>query len=111
MCIIFSATYTINVYFSFASGIIEEGGTREHAFGLVTGERTFHLTAETAMDKKEWVEVIRRVRTMPEQKVKSMLAQEVDPRKALLTLDLELIESVTATDQEKRYCIIIHKLR
>ena len=53
------------------------------------------------------MEVIRRVRTMPEQKVKSMLAQEVDPRKALLTLDLELIESVTATDQERRY---IHKL-
>ena len=51
---------------------------------------------------REWVEVIRRVRTMPEQKVKSMLVQEVDPRKALLTLDLELIESVTATDQEKR---------
>ena len=47
--------------------------------------------------------MIRRVRTMPEQKVKSMLVQEVDPRKALLTLDLELIESVTATDQEKRY--------
>ena len=46
--------------------------------------------------------MIRRVRTMPEQKVKSMLVQEVDPRKALLTLDLELIESVTATDQEKR---------
>ena len=34
------------------SGIIEEGGTREHAFGLVTAERTYHLTAETAMDKK-----------------------------------------------------------
>ena len=51
---------------------------------------------------REWVEVIRRVRTMPEQKVKSMLVQEVDPRKALLTLDLELVESVTATDQEKR---------
>ena len=55
---------------------------------------------------REWVEVIRHVRTMPEQKVKSMLVQEVDPRKALLTLDLELIESVTATDQEKnvQYC-------
>ena len=48
--------------------------------------------------------MIHRVCTMPEQKVKSMLVQEVaiDPRKALLTLDLELIESLTATDQEKR---------
>ena len=51
------------------------------------------------------------MRTMPEQKVKSMLAQEVDPRKALLTLDLELIESVTATDQEKRYCIYINYVK
>ena len=48
------------------------------------------------------MEVTRRVRTVPEQKVKSMLVQEVDPRKALITMDLELIESVTATDQEKR---------
>ena len=46
--------------------------------------------------------MIHHVRTIPEQKVKSMLVQEVDPRKALLTLDLELIEQVTATDQEKR---------
>ena len=34
------------------SGIIEEGGSREHAFGLVTAERTYHLTAETNLDKK-----------------------------------------------------------
>ena len=34
------------------SGIIEEGGTREYAFGLVTAERTYHLTSETAVDKK-----------------------------------------------------------
>ena len=62
-----------------------------------------HYWAILRLTYREWVEVIRRVRTMPEQKVKSMLVQEVDPRKALLTLDLELIESVTATDQEKRY--------
>ena len=38
----------------------------------------------------------------------SMLVQEVDPRKALLTLHLELIESVTATDQEKSSALCIH---
>ena len=42
----------VHVCVSPASGIIEEGGTREHAFGLVTAERIFHLTAETALDKK-----------------------------------------------------------
>ena len=40
--------------------------------------------------------------------MKSMLVQEVDPRKALLTLDLELIESVTATDQEKRSALCVY---
>lgn len=50
----------------------------------------------------EWCEIIRRVRGMPEAKVKSLLAQEVDPRKALMTIDLELIDSVSALDQEKK---------
>lgn len=34
------------------SGIIEDGGTREHSFGIVTLERTYHLTSETEQDKK-----------------------------------------------------------
>ena len=55
---------------------------------------------------REWVEIIRRVRAMPEQKVKSLLAHEVDPRRALMTIDLEFIDSVTATDQEKRYRLL-----
>jgi len=33
---------------------------------------------------------------MPEHKVKSLLVQEVDPRKAVMTIDLELID-VTCT--------------
>ena len=65
-----------------------------------------HWLMQHFLSDREWVEVIRRVRTMPEQKVQSMLVQEVDPRKALLTLDLELIESVTATDQEKRSAVV-----
>ena len=51
---------------------------------------------------REWCEIIRRVRGMPEAKVKSLLAQEVDPRKALMIIDLELINSVSAVDQEKK---------
>ena len=42
------------------------------------------------------------MRTLPEQKVKSLLVHEVDPAKAIMTIDLELIDSVTATDQEKK---------
>ena len=52
------------------------------------------------------MEIIRRVRAMPEQKVKSLLVQEVDPHKAVMTIDLELIDSVTATDQDKR-CVTV----
>ena len=58
--------------------------------GESLGTRLHNLLARHFPTHREWVEVIRRVRTMPEQKVKSMLVQEVDPRKALLTLDLEL---------------------
>ena len=43
---------------------------------------------------------------MPESKVKSLLAQEVDPRKAVATVDLELIDSVAALDQEKK-CVCV----
>ena len=41
------------------------------------------------------------MQNLPEQKVKNLATQEVNPRKAIMTIDLELIDSVTATDQEK----------
>ena len=50
----------------------------------------------------EWVEVIRRVRGMPEAKVKSLLVHEVDPRNAQGTVEMDAIDSVTASDQEKK---------
>ena len=34
------------------SAIIEDGGSRDHVFGIVTPERTFHLTAPDANEKK-----------------------------------------------------------
>ena len=43
---------------------------------------------------------------MPEPKVKSLLAQEVDPRKALLSIDVETVDSVAALDQEKRFVVL-----
>ena len=71
-------------------------------FGIVTAERTYYLTAECVNDKKEWCELIRRVKSMPEAKVKSVLAEEVDSRKALVTIDLELIDSVAAIENERK---------
>ena len=71
-------------------------------FGIVTHERTYYLTADTAQEKREWCELIRRVKSMPEAKVKSILAAEIDSSKALMTIDLELIDSVSALQDEKR---------
>ena len=71
-------------------------------FGIVTSERTYYLTADTAQEKREWCELIRRVKSMPEAKVKSVLAAEVDSSKALMTIDLELIDSVSALQAEKK---------
>lgn len=73
-----------------------------NVFGIVTAERTYYLTSETPQDKREWCDIIRRVKSMPEAKVKSILAQEVDSSKALMTVDLELIDSVAAHQGDKR---------
>ena len=73
-----------------------------NVFGIVTAERTYYLTAESPGDKREWCELVKRVKGMPEAKIKSVLAEEVDARKALLTIDLELIDSVAAIQNEKK---------
>ena len=74
-----------------------------NVFGIVTSDRTYYLTAENQNEKREWCELVRRVKNMPEAKIKSVLAEEVDARKALLTIDLELIDSVAAIQNEKKY--------
>ena len=71
-------------------------------FGVVTPERTYYLTADNPQEKREWCELIRRVKSMPEKKVKSILAADVDSGKALMTIDLELIDSVSALQAEKK---------
>ena len=58
--------------------------------------------AENQTDRKEWCELIRRVKSMPDAKIKSVLAEEVDVRKAVMTIDLELIDSVAAIENEKK---------
>ena len=73
-----------------------------NVFGIVTNERTYYLTSDTPQDKREWCDLIRRVKSMPEAKVKSILAQDVDSGKALMTIDLELIDSVSALQTEKK---------
>ena len=73
-----------------------------NVFGIVTSERTFYLTSDSPQDKREWCEIIRRVKSMPESKVKSILAQDIDSSKALMTIDLELIDSVSALQTDKK---------
>ena len=53
------------------------------------------------------MEVIKRVRGLPEAKVKSLMVHEVDPRNAQGTIDLDSIDSVTADDQERRCGFVI----
>ena len=38
--------------FCFLSGVIDEGGSRDHAFGLITTQRSYHLTAETDEERR-----------------------------------------------------------
>ena len=47
------------------------------------------------------------MRAMPEAKVKSLLVHEVDPRNAQGTVELDTVDSVTPSDQEKKLVHII----
>ena len=61
-----------------------------------------HTHTHTHSPRSQWVEVIRYVRSLPEHKVQSLLVQEVDPKNAAMTIDLDSIDSVQAEDQELR---------
>ena len=102
-----------------------DGGSKEHAFGIETAERTYYITAASSEEKRyevishlqywvlckllyrEWLETLRVVRSMSAEKIKRIMEREVDPRNALGSIDLDNIDQVVAADQIKR-CVCVH---
>ena len=68
----------------------------------MTPSKTFQLKANSAAEKKEWLELLKFVRSMSEKKIRSLMESEVDPRNAIGTIYLTDKEAVQAINNPKK---------
>ncbi|XP_030200087.1 unconventional myosin-X [Gadus morhua] len=81
---------------------IVDNHEKENALNIVTEERTYHIYAETPEDASGWFNVLSRVHTAsPEQRME-MHHEQANPKNAVGTLDVGLIDSVCASDNPDR---------
>ncbi|XP_053327663.1 unconventional myosin-X-like [Spea bombifrons] len=71
---------------------------KENALDVVTEERTYHIVAETPEDASGWFNVLSRVHTATAQQLREMRDEQANPKNAVGTLDVGLIDSVCASD-------------
>ncbi|KAM4698021.1 unconventional myosin-X-like [Rhinophrynus dorsalis] len=71
---------------------------KENALDIVTEERTYHIVAETPEDASGWFNVLSRVHTATSQQLRDMRDEQANPKNAVGTLDVGLIDSVCASD-------------
>ncbi|XP_063789862.1 unconventional myosin-X-like [Pseudophryne corroboree] len=71
---------------------------KENALDVVTEERTYHIVAETPEDASGWFNVLSRVHTATSQQLRDMRDEQANPKNAVGTLDVGLIDSVCASD-------------
>ncbi|MEE6489051.1 hypothetical protein FKM82_015472 [Ascaphus truei] len=86
---------TINVRTAKAIIDIHE---KENALDVVTEERTYHIVAETPEDASGWFNVLSRVHSATSQQLRDMRDEQANPKNAVGTLDVGLIDSVCASD-------------
>ncbi|XP_077303906.1 unconventional myosin-X-like isoform X2 [Lithobates pipiens] len=71
---------------------------KENALDVVTEERTYHIVAETPEDASGWFNVLSRVHMATAQQLRDMRDEQANPKNAVGTLDVGLIDSVCASD-------------
>ncbi|CAH2305349.1 unconventional myosin-X-like [Pelobates cultripes] len=71
---------------------------KENALDIVTEERTYHIVAETPEDASGWFNVLSRVHSATAQQLRDMRDEQANPKNAVGTLDVGLIDSVCASD-------------
>ncbi|OCT60969.1 unconventional myosin-X isoform X2 [Xenopus laevis] len=71
---------------------------KENALDIVTEERTYHIVAETPEDASGWFNVLSRVHSATSQQLRDMRDEQANPKNAVGTLDVGLIDSVCASD-------------
>ena len=82
---------------------VSDEGTRNNMFSVTNVDKTYMFSADTQEEKREWMDLLRRVKYMSEEQLdKLQLSVEADPRNAMGSLDLDLIDDVSATKQSNR---------
>uniref|UniRef100_A0A7N6AFW8 Myosin X, like 1 n=1 Tax=Anabas testudineus TaxID=64144 RepID=A0A7N6AFW8_ANATE len=81
---------------------IVDNHEKENALNIVTEERTYHIYAESPEDASGWFNVLSRVHTASSQQLVEMHHEQANPKNAVGTLDVGLIDSVCASDNPDR---------
>uniref|UniRef100_A0A8C2WXN2 Myosin X, like 1 n=1 Tax=Cyclopterus lumpus TaxID=8103 RepID=A0A8C2WXN2_CYCLU len=75
---------------------------KENALNLVTDERTYQVFAESPEDASGWFNVLSKVRVCTPEQLMEMSHEQANPKNAVGTLDVGLIDSVCASDNPDR---------
>ncbi|XP_030309911.1 unconventional myosin-X-like isoform X3 [Calypte anna] len=75
---------------------------KENALDIVTEDRVYHIVAESPEDASDWFNVLSRVHSATAQQLREMQDEQANPKNAVGTLDVGLIDSVCASDNPDR---------
>ncbi|KAG7227496.1 hypothetical protein INR49_005311 [Caranx melampygus] len=81
---------------------IVDNHEKENALNIVTEERTYHIYAESPEDASGWFSVLSRVHSASPEQLMEMHHEQANPKNAVGTLDVGLIDSVCASDNPDR---------
>uniref|UniRef100_A0A8C3G8P5 Myosin X, like 1 n=1 Tax=Cyclopterus lumpus TaxID=8103 RepID=A0A8C3G8P5_CYCLU len=81
---------------------IVDNHEKENALNVVTEERTYHIYAESPEDASGWFNVLSRVHSARPEQLTEMHHEQANPKNAVGTLDVGLIDSVCASDNPDR---------
>uniref|UniRef100_A0A3Q3R0T2 Myosin X, like 1 n=1 Tax=Monopterus albus TaxID=43700 RepID=A0A3Q3R0T2_MONAL len=81
---------------------IVDNHEKENALNIVTEERTYHIYAESPEDASGWFNALSRVHSASPEQLMEMHHEQANPKNAVGTLDVGLIDSVCASDNPDR---------
>ncbi|XP_077473442.1 unconventional myosin-X isoform X1 [Stigmatopora argus] len=81
---------------------IVDNHEKENALNIVTEERTYQIYAESPEDASGWFSVLSRVHSASPEQLMEMHHEQANPKNAVGTLDVGLIDSVCASDNPDR---------
>uniref|UniRef100_A0A9J8BUS8 Myosin X, like 1 n=1 Tax=Cyprinus carpio carpio TaxID=630221 RepID=A0A9J8BUS8_CYPCA len=81
---------------------IVDNHEKENALNIVTDERTYQVFAESPEDASGWFTMLSRVQNATPEQLLEMSHEQANPKNAVGTLDVGLIDSVCASDNPDR---------